>query len=108
MILGCCSAKWRRSEGAGTKLTACSHTNHILEFWETMLAFGSIFNGSVVLVFFCGPKSALSVGLKSSLKDVTLVESEKQFLSSCGLSFIGGENIAPNPVTLYPVVFLPV
>lgn len=27
---------------------------------------------------FCGPKSALSVGLKASLKDVMFVESEKQ------------------------------
>lgn len=68
---------------------------------------GSVFF-FVLFCIFCGPKSALSVGLKSSLKDVTIVESEKQFLSSCGLSFIGRENIAPNSVTLYPVVFLPV
>lgn len=63
---------------------------------------------SSMAMFFCGPTSALSVGLKASLKDVTFMESEKQFLSCCGLSFIGGENIAPESVTLYPIIFLPV
>lgn len=64
---------------------------------------------SMAIYFFsCGPESALSVGLKTSLKDVMFMESEKQFLSCCGLSFIGGENIAPESVTLYPIIFLPV
>lgn len=54
---------------------------------------------SSMAMVFCGPKSALSVGLKASLKDVMFVESEKQLLSCCGLSFIGGENIAPKSVT---------
>lgn len=63
---------------------------------------------SMAMVFFCGPKSVLSLGLKASLKDVMFMESEKQFLSCCGLSFIRGENIAPKSVTLYPIIFLPV
>lgn len=39
-------------------------------------------------------ENSLSVGLEP-LKDVMSVESKQQFLSCCGLSFIGGERILP-------------
>jgi len=91
-------AKPRRSEGP----EACGHQTTSSGSGGACVPLAA----ASVATVFRGPKPARSVGLTASRKDVMRLESEKQFLSCCGLSFIGGENIAPKSVSLYPIIFL--